>query len=455
MSVDTETPKSTPYNRPTYRWYVVTLLAVAYAVSYIDRLIISLMVDPIKASLALSDTQVSLLIGLSFALFYTTTAIPIAWLADRFSRRNIIVSGITIWCLMTTACGFARNFTGLFIARMGVGLGEAALAPAANSMIADSFPKEQLGKALAIFASGIAIGVGLSFVVGGKMLSLIGPSKLYDLPIIGEIVGWQLTFIILGIAGLFLGGLMFTIKEPERKIDGPNSAAQEKNSGPSFSETLAFFGTHIKVYGTLFLGYAAAQTAFFATGAWIPSLFLRVYEWDIASFGTFYGVIVGIMGIVGVAAGGWACDYFYNKGTKDTHWRIVIAAFCFIPLYALVPIFDNGFVTMGLLATGNLAAFAAAIAAPAAILMITPNLYRAMATALFFFTINIIGMTLGPYLVAVLTEKVFEDPNSIAEAIAIVSMASWVIAMIILCIGFKFYRARIREYNEDKATIKA
>ena len=110
---------------------------------------------------------------------------------------------------------------------------------------------------------------------------------------------------------------------------------------------------------------------------------------------------------------------------------------------------------MGLLATGNLAAFAAAIAAPAAILMITPNLYRAMATALFFFTINIIGMTLGPYLVAVLTEKVFEDPNSIAEAIAIVSMASWVIAMIILCIGFKFYRARIREYNEDKATIKA
>jgi len=134
MNRESTLDKPSPYDRPTYRWYVVTLLAVAYAVSYIDRLIISLMVDPIKASLALSDTQVSLLIGLSFALFYTTTAIPIAWLADRFSRRNIIVSGITVWCLMTTACGFARNFGTLFVARMGVGLGEAALAPAANCL---------------------------------------------------------------------------------------------------------------------------------------------------------------------------------------------------------------------------------------------------------------------------------------------------------------------------------
>jgi len=109
MNIETPADAATPYSRPAYRWYVVTLLAIAYAVSYIDRLIISLMVDPIKASLALSDTQVSLLIGLSFALFYTTTAIPIAWLADRFSRRNIIVSGITVWCLMTTACGLQSS----------------------------------------------------------------------------------------------------------------------------------------------------------------------------------------------------------------------------------------------------------------------------------------------------------------------------------------------------------
>lgn len=453
MSETKTVTKSNPYTQPIYRWYVVTLLAVAYAVSYIDRLIISLMVDPIKASLALSDTQVSLLIGFSFAIFYATSAIPIAWLADRFSRRNIIISGITIWCLMTTACGFARNFTSLFVARMGVGFGEAALAPAANSMIADAFPKEQLGKALGVFASGIAIGVGVSLVVGGQLLAFIGPSKLYDFPLIGTIAGWQLTFIILGITGLLLGAFIFTIREPERKVDGPNSKTQEKTKGPSFSETIGYFKTHKLVYGTLFLGYAAAQTVFYATGAWIPTLFLRVYKWDVASFGTIYGLIIGVMGLVGIIAGAWASDHFYNKGIEDAHWRIIMVTFCFIPLYALIPVFNNEFITMGLLATGNLAAFAAAVAAPAAILLITPNLYRAMATALFFFTINILGMTFGPFLVALLIDNFFKDPNSIAEAIAIVSMVSWVIAMIILFLGFKFYRARIQEYNPDEDVI--
>ena len=439
--------KSDPYARPFYRWYMVGLLAVAYAVSYIDRLIISLMVDPIKADLLLSDTQVSLLIGLSFALFYTTTAIPIAWLSDRFSRRNIIIAGVSTWCLMTSACGLAKNFTMLFIARMGVGLGEAALAPAANSMIADSFPKEQLGKALGVFASGIAIGAGLAMVIGGQVLAWIGPSKPYDLPLIGTISGWQFTFIVLGGAGLLLAFLMFTIKEPKRKTEAGTAIETTSNSGPSIGETLRFFKQHKSVYATLFLGYAAAQTVFYATGAWIPSLFIRVFEWDVAKFGTYYGLVIGVMGIVGVSLGGWACDKLYKTGIKDAHWRVVLGAFCFIPLYTLLPLFNNGWIVMALMAAGNLAAFAAAIAAPAAIIMITPNAFRAMATALFFFSINIIGMVAGPYLVALLTENLFDDPNSIASAIAIIAAAAWVIAMGLLLFGFKFYQRRISEYT--------
>ena len=439
--------KPDPYARPFYRWYMVGLLAVAYAVSYIDRLIISLMVDPIKADLLLSDTQVSLLIGLSFALFYTTTAIPIAWLSDRFSRRNIIIAGVSTWCLMTSACGFAKNFTMLFIARMGVGLGEAALAPAANSMIADSFPKEQLGKALGVFASGIAIGAGLALVIGGQVLAWIGPGKPYDLPLVGIISGWQLTFIVLGAAGLLLAFLMFTIKEPKRKNETGTAIETTSMSGPSIRETLRFFQQHKSVYGTLFLGYAAAQTVFYATGAWIPSLFLRVFEWDVAKFGTYYGLVVGIMGIVGVSLGGWACDKLYKKGIKDAHWRVVLGAFCFIPIYTLLPLFNNGWIVMAIMAAGNLAAFAAAIAAPAAIIMITPNAYRAMATALFFFSINIIGMIAGPYLVAFLTESLFDDPNSIAGAIAIIAAVAWAIAMSLLLFGFKFYKRRILEYT--------
>lgn len=439
--------KTDPYARPFYRWYMVGLLAVAYAVSYIDRLIISLMVDPIKVDLLLSDTQVSLLIGLSFALFYATTAIPIAWLSDRYNRRNIIIAGVSTWCLMTSACGFAKNFTMLFVARMGVGLGEAALAPAANSMIADSFPKEQLGKALGVFASGIAIGAGLALVIGGQVLALIGPSKPYDLPLVGIISGWQLTFIVLGAAGLVLAFLMFTIKEPKRKNDAGAAIETTSISGPSIRETLRFFKQHKSVYATLFLGYAAAQTVFYATGAWIPSLFIRVFEWDVAKFGTYYGLVIGVMGIVGVSLGGWACDKLYKKGIKDAHWRVVLGAFCFIPLYTLLPLFNNGWIVMAIMAAGNLAAFAAAIAAPAAIIMITPNAFRAMATALFFFSINIIGMIAGPYLVAFLTENLFNDPNSIASAIAIIAAAAWAIAMSLLLFGFKFYKRRISEYT--------
>lgn len=436
---------STSYLGPFYRWYVVSLLGVAFAVSYIDRLIITLMVDPIKADLALSDTQVSLLIGLSFAVFYTTSAIPIAWLADRYSRRNIIVGGITIWCLMTTACGFVKSFPGLFIARMGVGFGEAALAPASSSLIADTFPKEQLGKALGVVASGIAIGAGLAMVIGGQVLAWIGPSTAYELPIVGSMLGWQLTFVILGLGGLVLAVVMFSIKEPARQHEGASAAESAKVPNASIAETINFFLEHKKVYLTLYVGFAAAQTSFYAMGAWIPSLFTRVFKWDIGTFGTTYGIVLAVMGIVGVSAGGWACDKLYKNGVKDAHWRVVIYAFALIPVYLLIPFFADGKIVMAILAFGNLASFAAATAGPAAILMITPNIYRAMATALFFFTINIIGMILGPLLVALLTEKVFQDPNSIATALAIVSGVAWLIATVILIYGLKFYRARLIE----------
>lgn len=239
------TKSQDPYTKPLYRWYVITILALAYAVSYIDRMIISLMVDPIKASFDLSDTQVSLLLGLSFAIFYTTSAIPIAWLADRFSRRNIIIAGITVWCLMTSACGLVKGFPSLFLARMGVGLGEAALAPAGNSLIADAVPKESLGKAVGLFAGGIAAGVGIAMMAGGWVLSAIGPDKIYRLPVIGELAGWQLTFIIVGLAGLGVGALMLTVKEPKRRDDHSDEGS---GSSATIRETLEYFTKYKAVY---------------------------------------------------------------------------------------------------------------------------------------------------------------------------------------------------------------
>lgn len=431
---------------PNYPWYVVGLLALAYAVSYLDRLIISLMVEPIKADLGLSDTQISLLIGLSFALFYTTCAIPFAWLADRYNRRNIIVSGITIWCLMTAACGFARSFLFLFIARMGVGLGEAALVPAGNSMIADYFRKDQLGRALGIFTSGIALGAGLALVLGGQVLSWIGPTKVYEISGLGSFAGWQVTFIVLGVVGLGVALLMMTVREPARDHDRDGVAA---NPQATIKQTIVYFREQANVYVPLFVGYAFAQTCFFAITGWIPTLFIRVYEWDVARFGTAYGLLIGICGVIAVIGSGWVSDTLFKRGIKDAHWRVIIAAFCVLPGYMLLPFFKTGESTLALLAFANLGAFAAATAAPAAILLSTPNRFRAMATALFFFTINIIGMTSGPFFVAVLTEHVFKSPNSIALSLAVVSGVSWVFAMSFIVYGMRAYRRRISEVLEE------
>ena len=436
------------YSKPVYRWYAISILAIAYAVSYIDRMIISLMVDPIKTSLDLSDTQVSLLLGLSFAVFYTTSAIPIAWLADRFNRRNIIISGITLWCLMTSFCGLVKSFPGLFVARMGVGLGEAVLAPAGNSLIADAVPKESLGKALGLFASGIAAGVGIAMMAGGYVLSLIGPNKLYDLPILGEVVGWQLTFVVVGLVGLFVALLMFSVKEPKRKDAEGN---EQKGNDATISETLAYFANHKWVYLTLYVGYACAQTAFYGAGGWVPTLFTRVYEWDIAKFGFYYGALTAVVGVIGVSIGGLLCDSLYKKGKKFAHWQITMVALLFLGLYGLLAVVENGYWAIVLLGFGSFSAFAAAAAAPAAIIMMTPNRFRAMATALFFFTINIIGMIFGPLLVATLMDSVFKDPNSVGVAIGLVSIVGLILSLVILGFGFKHYKKRIIEI-ENLAT---
>jgi MFS family permease len=202
------------YPRPAYAWYVVVILFLAFTVSYIDRQIISLLVDPIKADLGISDTQIGLLQGFAFTVFYTFAGIPLGRLADRKNRKIIITVGMFLWSLMTAACGLAKTFTHLFIARVGVGIGEASLSPAANSMITDYFPKDKRGKPVALYFMGVYVGVGLSFILGGMVISWVASTGEVVLPLVGELSAWQLTFMIVSIPGLLLVCLM----PPHRKI---------------------------------------------------------------------------------------------------------------------------------------------------------------------------------------------------------------------------------------------
>ncbi|TFH66192.1 MAG: MFS transporter, partial [Gemmatimonadales bacterium] len=179
---------------PAYTWYVVAILTLANVSSYADRQILTLLVGPIRRDLAISDTQMSLLLGASFALFYTVLGFPIARLADQRSRRWIIAVGIAVWSIMTGLCGIARNYAQLLLARIGVGVGEAALSPPAYSMIADYFPREKLGTAIGTYSMGIYVGVGLAQIIGGAIVSVVGAEGAWSLPLVGAVRPWQVVF---------------------------------------------------------------------------------------------------------------------------------------------------------------------------------------------------------------------------------------------------------------------
>src|SRR3989338_3649517 len=193
---------TTAYPNPAYAWYVVTVLFIAYTVSYIDRQIMSLLIEPIKQDLQISDTQVSLLQGFAFTIFYTIAGIPLGRLADQKNRRAIISAGILVWCFMTTACGLAKNFGTLFLARIGVGVGEACLSPAAYSIIADYFPKDKRGMPISLYSMGIFFGAGLSFIISGYVIQEVSQAREIILPLIGIVRPWQLSFFIVGLPGL-------------------------------------------------------------------------------------------------------------------------------------------------------------------------------------------------------------------------------------------------------------
>ena len=221
-----------------YPWYIVSLCMVAYIFSFIDRQVITLLIQPIRADLQISDTQFSLLHGLAFALLYATAGIPIARLADSRSRPMIISVGIFVWSLATALCGVAKNFAQLFMARMAVGVGEAALSPAAYSMITDSFPKSRLGMALGVYSSGSFLGGGLAFIIGGAAIALVEQWGAQQVPLIGLVKPWQMTFFIVGLPGILVAALfILTVRDPERK----GLAGRLHRAARNYTENLVLF----------------------------------------------------------------------------------------------------------------------------------------------------------------------------------------------------------------------
>jgi MFS family permease len=417
-----------------YPWFVVGILLVAYIFSFIDRQILNLLVGPIRRDLGISDTQMSLLMGFSFAIFYSIMGIPLGRLADSRSRRGLIAAGVVVWSLMTALCGTARNYWQLFLFRIGVGVGEAALSPAAYSMIADYFPREQRATAISVYSMGVYLGAGIAFLLGGLVVHFVVAQGSIELPIVGATRPWQVVFFILGGAGILFSAALWLVREPPRQ-----------NAGAAASIPLREVFAHLtKNRRTVLchnLGFAMISFCGYGTGAWIPTYFIRIHGWDIGTVGLVYGLIVMIFGAAGIVFGGRLADRWLKQGTTDATLRVGLwAALAYIPLGIIYPLVPTPVLAAVALAPAVFFLSMPTGVAAAAIQEIVPNRMRGQASAIYLLVVNLIGLGLGPTAVALITDYVFHDDNAVHYSLAITGTIASLGAVLFLALGLKPYR---------------
>ncbi len=432
-----------PWPTPVYAWYVVAVLMLAYTNSFIDRQILSLLIEPIRRDLEISDTQVSLLAGFAFAIFYTLMGVPIARLADQKNRRTLIAVGITFWSLMTAACGLARNFSHLFLARVGVGVGEATLSPAAMSMISDYFPVAKIARAISVYSMGVYFGAGLALIIGGLVIKLVSHAGSIMLPIVGEVVPWQLTFFLVGLLGLPILLLIMTIREPLRRGNMGTDPPETKTAS-SIPALRAFLRTNARTITFHFAAFSCIGIGINGYMVWTPTFFIRTYGWEASKIGLIYGFILFFIGTAGVYAGGYLADRMQKRGRNDAILRAAFyGALMVVPFTVLTPLMpDPRLAVIGLAFTVFFLALPQGLPA-AALQVITPNALRAQMTALYFLVGNLIANGFGPTLYALVTDYVFADPLKIRYSIAMVSAVVLPLGALFSYMALKPYRASI------------
>lgn len=402
-------------NTELQAWYGLGVLFIAYTVSFIDRTILSLLVEPVKAALSLSDTEVSLLHGLAFAVFYTFLGIPIARLADHYSRKRIITVGILVWSLMTAACGLAGRFSTLFLARVGVGVGEAALSPAAYSLITDLFPKKRLALALSLYSAGVYVGAGLAFIVGGLAVQAALQSQGVTLPLLGRVEAWQLIFFIVGLPGLLVAVLVTTIKEPAR----PNAVGGSKQA--KLLDVFRFISGEPKTFLLHFTGYSLLGLVFNAFIAWAPTFFIRSYGLTAGEVGPMLGTLILVFGGAGMITGGMHTDRLRQSGEKSAPFiSSRLAGICLTPICIAIG-FSNSLLLSSVLFAALLffSAFPFGSAASALQIAAPPHL-RAQISAIYLFCLNLVGIGFGPTLVELITDYGLADTAMVGVSLAIV-----------------------------------
>lgn len=398
------------------------------------------MVGPIKRDLGgISDTQVSLIMGFAFALFYTLMTYPAGRITDRYNRKNLMTAGIAGWSFMTMLCGAANQYWQLFLARMGVGVGEATLGPASNSALADYFPPERLPIAIGIVASAPFIGQGLANIAGGPLIDYLEATPNYVVPVLGEIYSWQMVLMIVGAPGLLIALAVWFLIEPERK----NKQREDSNSVP-LSEVWDFILTRKHFFFFVFLGYLCLATQGWSLFSWLVEYFVRNHGWSRTEIGLTYGSIALTLGIAGSVAGGLFASRMIRRGTLDATLRVVLySTIALFPLAAFLTIVQNPYLALAMLVPVTFCMAMPPGLIIATLQTVSPNELRGQMVAFYLIAVNFLSYSFAPSLPAVISDFVFETEQGLGQAISLLAVINYSIAIVCIGLSLRYFRDAI------------
>lgn len=416
--------------------YSLGVMTVVVMFATLDRQMLALLIDPIKKDFHVSDTQVALLLGAAFSITYGLTGIPIARIADTWNRRNLIAISVGFWGACTLLGGIAQSYTHMFLARLGLGVGESGYGPAAWSIAADNWPREKLGLALGIMGTGAMMGIGLSSFTGGAILHFAEHLPSMHVPFVGTIRPWQWTFLVVGLPALLWSIMVMSTREPPRRGLGPNKKVQSVPVRDVARWVLDDWRTYLAVIG------GSTMKIFLAAGhaTWGATLYHRQFGWELSRVGLITGTITLIVSPIGMIIGGKLSERWTKQGRPDANLRIVLYGLsCSVPLLTIAPLLPNPYM---ILSVNGMAIFIAALGmgpAFAATQSVTPNRIRAQIGALSQFSTNVIAFALSPLVVALFTDYLFEDPSKLRYSIALNAAVMGALAVLVTFQGLKPY----------------
>ena len=418
-------------------WYAAVMLALANALAFVDRQVLALLVPPIEADLHISDIRMSLLLGLSFTVLQATAGLPLGRLVDVSSRRNIVAFAVFCWSLMTGLCGVAGAYWSMFVARVGVGAAEAGLTPSAHSMLADYFPRERLPAAMGLYAMGIYVGNGLALLAGGWIVEVAAQPGF----VLGALHGWRVVFLVLGVSGVLFAAIFTTVREPIRRVSAPNIRVPLR-------QVWLQLRARGRAYGGICMGFCLMILVGAGTGAWIPTFFVRRFGWSLAEVGTYYGSAVLVFGTAGAWCGGWCAQTLRRRGLADANLRASVLGFVLlVPFAVAYPLVTDPRLAVALVAGFNFFAGFPFGGGYAALQEITPSRMRGQVAAIFTLLVNVIG-GLGPTVVALFTNYVFEDERALPKSLALTAAVAMPFGIAALWSAARHYRRAVEAMAE-------